>query len=70
MKGREVREVLQNDFPPALVHVIAEIAEDNSTISQELSALAMLLDNITDVLGGVTEVMAEVKATSERIRNG
>tara|TARA_R100001530_G_C4277091_1_gene144617 strand:+ start:270 stop:476 length:207 start_codon:yes stop_codon:yes gene_type:complete len=61
MRGREVREALQKDHDPKLVHCIASVAEENSAISAELNALAELLDKITDVLGGVTETMAEVK---------
>jgi hypothetical protein len=57
MKGREVRELLKNTHDPKLVHCIASIAEENS-------ALAELLDQITDVLGGITETMGEIRDAS------
>mgnify|MGYP003678859853 FL=1 len=61
MKGREVRQILQNNQDPKLVHCIASIAEENSAINVEMHALAELLDQITDVLGGITETMSEIK---------
>jgi hypothetical protein len=61
MKGREVRELLKNTHDPKLVHCIASIAEENSAINVEMHSLAELLDQITDVLGGITETMGEIK---------
>lgn len=61
MKGREVREALQKDYDPKLVHCIASIAEENSAINAEMHALAKLLDQITDVIGGMTETMGEIR---------
>ena len=66
MKGREVREALQGDVDPKVVHCIASVAEEVSAMGQEITALAQLLNQITDVLGGLTETMAEVKNASER----
>lgn len=65
MKGREVREALQSDFPPKLVHTIATLAEDNSAMGQEIHAIAELLNQLTDVIGGITETMGEVKKATE-----
>ena len=61
MKGRDVRAALQGDNDPKLVHCIAEVAEDVSAMGLEIHALAELLNQITDVLGGLTETMAAVK---------
>tara|TARA_X000001036_G_scaffold44834_2_gene35815 strand:+ start:5027 stop:5248 length:222 start_codon:yes stop_codon:yes gene_type:complete len=64
MKGREVRELLNSTQDPKLIHCIASIAEENSAINVEMHALAKLLDQITDVLGGITETMGEIKDAS------
>jgi|TARA_R110000822_G_scaffold300834_2_gene424373 hypothetical protein len=66
MKGREVREALQGKIDPTVVHCIASVAEETSALGQEIHALAALLDQITDVLGGVTETMHSVKTAVER----
>ena len=61
MKGREVREALQNDVDPKIVHCIASVAEEVSAMGQEIKAVALLLDQLTNVIGGITETMGEVK---------
>jgi hypothetical protein len=61
MKGREVREALQGSHDPKLVHCIASIAEENSALGQELTALAQLLDSIVDVTAGLADTMEAVK---------
>ena len=61
MKGREVREALQNDVDPKIVHCIASVAEEVQAMGQEIHAVAELLNQLTDVIGGITETMGEVK---------
>ena len=69
MKGREVREALQNDVDPRIVHCIASVAEEVSAMGQEIKAVALLLDQLTDVIGGITETMREVRNVVDK-RNG
>lgn len=69
MKGREVREALQNDVDPRIVHCIASVAEEVSAMGQEIKAVALLLDQLTDVIGGITETMGEVRDVVDK-RNG
>jgi len=69
MKGREVREALQGDIDPKIVHCIASVAEEVSAMGLEIHALAELLDQITDVLGGITETMGEVEKAAKRLVN-
>lgn len=69
MKGREVREALQNDVDPRIVHCIASVAEEVSAMGQEIHAVAELLNQLTDVIGGITETMREVRNVVDK-RNG
>mgnify|MGYP003627884895 FL=1 len=66
MKGREVREVLNGNADPKIVHCIAEVAERVSAMEQELNALAQLLDSITDVIAGQSETMEQIKLVAEK----
>ena len=66
MKGREVREALQNDVDPRIVHCIASVAEEVQAMGQEIHAVAELLNQLTDVIGGITETMGEVKNVVDR----
>ena len=61
MKGREIREALQNDVDPRIVHCIASVAEEVQAMGQEIHAVAELLNQLTDVMGGMTETMNEIK---------
>jgi len=61
MKGREIRETLQGDVDPKLVHCLCSVAEDVSAMGQEIHAIAELLNQLTDVIAGVVETMEEVK---------
>lgn len=69
MKGREVREALQGNADPKVIHCIASVAEEVSAMGQELNALAQLLDLITDVIGGLTETMGQFKEIAEKMPN-
>ena len=69
MKGREVREALQNDVDPRIVHCIASVAEEVQAMGQEIHAVAELLNQLTDVIGGITETMREVRNVVDK-RNG
>ena len=69
MKGREVREALQNDVDPRIVHCIASVAEEVSAMGQEIKAVALLLNQLTDVIGGITETMREVRNVVDK-KNG
>ena len=66
MKGREVRETLQGNADPKVIHCIASVAEEVSAMGQELNALAQLLDTITDVIAGQSETMEQIKLVAEK----
>ena len=61
MKGREVREALNGNADPKIIHCIASVAEELSALGQEMNALAQLLNQMTDVMGGMTETIEAVK---------
>ena len=56
MKGREIREALQGDTDPKLVHCIASVAEEVSAMGQEIQAVATLLNDIIDLIAAMQEV--------------
>ena len=59
MRARAIRETLQHNHDPKLVHCLCTIAETVSAQQQEIIILAELLDKVLDVvteLGKTTEV--------------
>lgn len=62
MKGTEVRETLQSRFDPRLVHVIASVAEDVSTLKRDLNELIRLFNALQDIVISITDVQGAMTA--------
>lgn len=50
MKGREIKERLQGKVDPETLMVLVAIGELASAQQQEITTLAKMLDNMTDIL--------------------
>tara|TARA_Y100000296_G_C5016824_1_gene177832 strand:- start:130 stop:351 length:222 start_codon:yes stop_codon:yes gene_type:complete len=73
MKGREVREKLIGKAEPVVVHVLAEMAETASAQQEEIQALAVSMNKLTDILlqlGATIESATNTVDEIQKMRNG
>jgi hypothetical protein len=71
MKARDIREALQGNTDPKIVHALCSIAESASAQQQEIAALAQALDKLTDLLmqlGATVEVATNAVDDIKKIR--
>jgi hypothetical protein len=71
MKARDIREALQGNADPKIVHALCSIAESASAQQQEIAALAQALDKLTDLLmqlGATVEVATNAVDDIKKIR--
>jgi|TARA_R110000823_G_scaffold25742_4_gene75787 hypothetical protein len=69
MKAREIRAALQGKMDPEQLHCLCSVAEEMSAITQEIHAVAELLNQFVDVVGGITETMGEIREIAEKKHN-
>ncbi len=50
MKAREIRELLQGKVDPIFVDTLCALAEDQSVIRQEVKGVAVLVDQMSDII--------------------
>jgi hypothetical protein len=71
MRGRDVEFMLKNrNLDPALVNVLVKIAEINHTNTLAIAELATLLDQMTTIMQGFSEVAGNMKDTIAQFKRG
>lgn len=68
LRGRDVFFELQNkNLDPALVSVIARMAEGQFTLSKGVAEIAQMQDKLVDIIAGMTTVAENLKKEAERL---
>lgn len=66
MRGRDVREKLSAKADPAVVAVIATLAEINHGNVLHLASMASMLDQMTDMLQSFTDIAVNMKERTDQ----
>ena len=73
MRAREIRAMLQGKVDPLLVTAITAVAESVSAQQQEITALAEMMNNLTDILmqlGATIEGATNAVDEMKKMRDG
>ncbi len=68
IKGREVREQLKDKVDPVVIHVVAELAEQQGVLREQLSMMALQHDQLIDIVTQMTEIAANMKIASDALQ--
>lgn len=67
IKARDVRAQLQGEVPPKVLAVLEALAEEQRVQREKTYELATMLDQMTDILQGITNMGEQMKKASEEI---
>jgi hypothetical protein len=71
LRGRDVRFLLQNrNLDPNLVEIIAKVTEVNHTNSLAIAELATMIDQMTNIVQGFSNVAQNMKDTITQFKRG
>ena len=68
LKARDVVSELRGIADPRVIKVIAAIAEENHEIKKTVTEMALVMDQLTDMLPGMVKAMTAMKSNIDGLK--